>query len=319
MDNELNKVELYQGKVSLVRGSADAKDTEEYNLAYRGFHDDPFSNYEDGMFGKTLWQGGTGEAEARAVEIVRRDVENLKRSVRFAIKKWNPDLITHYQPMTDSAGHTWMGVMDPNSPAYNAEMAKKLWPYYEKVFQLEDEWLGDVMSSAKDFNIILVSDHGMEGSNRYFYPNAVLEQAGFLKRTFGNTVEPAQTKIAAPPYGDFFLVCEQPRVETRDRARFGEGEPPGGSRQSLPFRARSGHRGADREEGVQGKLELPGKGLGGPSGGDLYLELAPGYYPSNRLNDKIVGRPILPSVTECTVSIPSAEACRRSSISEVRR
>lgn len=289
LDTDLEKVQLYQSKVSMVRGSGAPAETAKYAEAYGGFHDDPFWNYQDGLFGKTLWQGGTGEAEARVVEVVRHDIENLKRSLRFALKQWKPDLITHYQPMTDSAGHTWMGVLDRDSPAYNATMAAKIWPHYERIFQLEDEWLGDIMAAAPDYNILLVSDHGMEGTNRTFYPNAVLEQAGLLKRTFGNAVEPAQTKIAAPPYGDFFLVIngsdwKQGIVLPEQRARILE------EATNWLRSARDPDTGQLIVRNVYRPEDMPALGLGGPAGGDLYLELAPGYYPSNRISDRIVSR-----------------------------
>ena len=35
-------------------------------------------------------------------------------------------------------------------------------------------------------------------------------------------------------------------------------------------------------------LHRAGMGIGGPAGGDVYFELAPGYYPSNRANANLV-------------------------------
>ena len=32
--------------------------------------------------------------------------------------------------------------------------------------------------------------------------------------------------------------------------------------------------------------DLPGMGIGGPTGGDLYFDVAPGYYPSSQLDDR---------------------------------
>ncbi|MFY9232842.1 MAG: alkaline phosphatase family protein [Fimbriimonadaceae bacterium] len=289
LDLELEKVQLYQSKVSMIRGAASAEDTAKYSETYRGFHDDPFGNYEDGMLGKTIWQGGGGEAEARVVEIVRRDVENLKRGTRHALAKWKPDLLTHYQPMTDSAGHSWIGVLDPSSPSYRKELADALWPYYARIYELQDEWLGDIMAAAPNYNILIVSDHGMEGTTRTFYPNALLEKAGLLKRTFGNAVEPAQTRIAAPPYGDFFL--------TVNGLEWKQGLVPASERAALLDEVRMllmGARDPDTGDQIVRRVykadEHPEFGIGGPAGGDLYLDLAPGYTSSSRISDRIVGR-----------------------------
>lgn len=289
LDPELEHVKLYQGRVSMVRGTATPDETAKYNEALRGFHDDPFGSYEDGMFGKTIWQGGDGQAEARALEIVRRDVENLKRGTAFALSKWNPDLLTLYEPMTDGAGHEWMGVLDPNSPSYDKALADRLWPFYARIFELEDEWLGSVMEAAPEYSIIVVSDHGMEGTNRFFYPNSVLEKGGLLKRTFGNAVEPAQTKIAAPPSGGFFLVV--------NGLEWKQGLVPDSQREAVIEEARN--QLASARDPASGELivrhiyrptDLPDLGLGGPNGGDLYLDVAPGYYPLNQISDKIAAR-----------------------------
>lgn len=281
---DLESCELYQSKVSMIRGSGDPAETAAYSAASRGFHDDPFkSSYAEGLLGKTLYQGGSGEAEARAVEIVRRDVENAKHAIRFALGRWKPDLLTQYSPMVDSAGHTWMGVLDPDSPAYNAELAAKLMPHYETVIRMMDESLGDAMAIAKDYNFVVVSDHGMQGTSKLFCPNAVLEKAGLLTRTFGNAVEPAQTKIAATPWSEFFLVING--IEWKG------GIVRASDRDSLLEEVRLrmlAVRDPDTGEQVVTKVyrteELPEYGVGGLSGGDLYLELQPGYAWSSRIS-----------------------------------
>lgn len=288
MSPDLSKVELYQRKTSALQGAATTEELESYTDVYGGFHDDMFRDYANGMFGKPLWSGGDGEAERRVLEMVRLDCEFLKRGTRYALKRWKPDLLTHYTPMTDSAGHTWMGILDPDSPAYNAELAAKIWPFYEQVYALQDDWLGDVLDAVdRDTVVALVSDHGMAGTAKTFFVNTPLEKAGLVVRTITNQVELAQTKVFAPPYGDFFVV-----VNGMDRKG---GIVPEGDRSVALEQAREALLGA-RDPGtgqpivtqVWTREEAARWGGGGALGGDLYLEFAPGYYPSTRISDAIV-------------------------------
>lgn len=285
---DLGKIELYQRKVSGLKGAATNEEVESYTDIYGGFHDDMFREYSNGAFGPPLWMGGEGDAEKRVVEMVRLDCEFLKRGTRYALKRWQPDLLTHYTPMTDSAGHTWMGVLDPESPAHNAALAAKIWPYYEEIYRLQDEWLGDLLDQVDRNTVVaLVSDHGMVGTQKTFYPNTVLEQAGLMVRTIRNTVELAQTKVFAPPYGDFFVVVNATDrkggivLESEKDALLAE----------AAMRLRAAHdpdTGAPIVTKVWTRTEVAELGGGGALGGDLYLEFAPGYYPSSGISDKMV-------------------------------
>lgn len=285
---DLGKVELYQRKVSALKGAASSEEVQSYTDIYGGFHDDVFRDYSNGMLGKPLWQGGDGEAERRVIEMVRLDCEFLKRGTRYALKRWKPDLLTHYTPMTDSAGHTWMGILDPESPAHDPVLAAKIWPFYEQVYQLQDEWLGDVLDVVdRDTVVALVSDHGMVGTAKTVNVNRILEKAGLVVRTIRNTVELAQTRVFAPPYGDFFVV-----VNGEERKG---GIVPSGSRGELLqqaadalLAARDPGTGAPIITKVWTRDEAAQWGGGGLVGGDLYLEFAPGYYPSSRISDSIV-------------------------------
>ncbi|MCO5295409.1 MAG: alkaline phosphatase family protein [Fimbriimonadaceae bacterium] len=288
MASDLSKVELYQRKTSALQGAATTEEIESYTDVYGGFHDDMFRDYANGMFGKPLWNGGDGEAERRVVEMVRLDCEFLKRGTRYALKRWKPDLLTHYTPMTDSAGHTWMGILDPDSPSHNAELAAKIWPFYEQVYMLQDDWLGDVLDAVdRDTMVALVSDHGMVGTGRTFNVNFALEKAGLMVRTITNNVELAQTRVFAPPYGDFFVV-----VNGEERKG---GIVPAGERTELLDQAAKALLAA-RDPATQEPIvthvwtreEAAQWGGGGPLGGDLYLEFAPGYYPSSRVADVLV-------------------------------
>lgn len=282
------RLELYQRSVNGLEGTPDRAETERYLEAAGGFHDDAFSGYQRGMLGPPLWEGGDGEAERRLLETVRLDFEVLERGTRYALARWQPDLLLHYTPLTDSAGHAWVGVLDPASPRHDPTLAARVWPFYAEVFALADHWLGDILGRVSpDTAVALVSDHGMEGSSRHFHPNAVLERVGLLARTRAGELDLARTLVASPPAADFYLVANGP-----DR-RFGRADVGDGT-SVLAAAARALLASEDPENGapvvraVLAARDLPGMGIGGPTGGDLYLDLAPGYYPSSQLADSPV-------------------------------
>ncbi|HPW54882.1 MAG: alkaline phosphatase family protein [Thermoanaerobaculaceae bacterium] len=280
------RLDLYQRSVNGLEGTPERAETERYLEASGGFHDDAFGVYRRGMLGPPLWEGGDGEAERRLIEIVRLDTEGLKRGTRYALAHWQPDLLLHYTPLTDSAGHVWMGVLDPTSSRHDPALAAKLWPYYAQVFTLADDWLGDILDQVPAGTaVVLVSDHGMEGSTHVFHPNAVLENAGLLARTRTGELDVARTLVVSPPTADFHLVVNGPGWQL--------GGPETTDYPSLLARATRAllstvdpGTGQPVVRAVFTASDLPGMGIGGPTGGDLYFDVAPGYYPSSQLDDR---------------------------------
>jgi arylsulfatase A-like enzyme len=181
-----------------------------------------------------------------------------------------------------------MGALDPESGVYDPAMAAKIRPFYEGVFQLQDAWLGKILDAAgSDAIVSLVGDHGMEGVSRTFYPNAVLERAGLLVRSAdGKTIDLAKTLICAAPWGDYFLS-----VNSTD---WKSGIVSPSNREQVLRRATEAL--LDATDPQTGKRivtrifrpeEVVGLGMGGPAGGDLYLDLAPGYGPSSALSNDV--------------------------------
>lgn len=285
-----SQVALYVSKASALRGSATPEESAEYLLAYPEFHDDPFFDYQSGLYGPTLWQGGDGEAECRILEIVDRDCDLLIKGSEFAWKTWKPDLMFHYTPMSDSAGHTWMGALDPDSAHHDASQAAKLWPFYEQVYRLQDRWLGKLLDLAgKDHIVCLVSDHGMQGNHNTVYVNAILRQAGLLAWGPSGRLDLTQTKVCAPPYGEFFLV-----VNGLDRK--GGIVPPEERDAVLDAAIRALQSAKDPATGqplVRGVFRRDASaelGFGGEAGGDALLDFASDYYPSASRSDAITAR-----------------------------
>jgi predicted AlkP superfamily phosphohydrolase/phosphomutase len=285
LDPKTGVSDLWSRQISGMQGTQSAAENLTYLRAYGGFHDDPWDPYFGGKFGKTVYQGGNGEAEARVVELVQFDCELLKRSFRYGWNKYRPRVAFHYSPMTDSAGHAWMGAMDPTSPSYRPEIAERLWPYYTAVFQAQDDWLGDMMKVAgRNTAFALVADHGMAGISQYVNVNFALESAGLLKYGPDNQIDLTQTRALCPAWSDFAVVIngtdwkggivsavDRPRVLRQVEATLrGIVDPVSG-------------------QAVIERMWRPDEfvhmGIGGPAGGDLYFDLVPGYYPSPRKGD----------------------------------
>ena len=279
---------LYQRAVNGLRGAAPAPLRDEYLAAYGGFHDDGFDAYEGGELGPRLWEGGDGEAERRVTEIVRLDCDMLARGTRFALERLAPDVLLHYSPAADSAGHVWMGLLDPASPAHDPVLAARLWPHFAAIYDLLDGWLGEVVRAAGDNAVVaLVSDHGMAGVTRIFHPNAVLARAGLLTLDASGAPDLARTRVISPRWGAFTLA-----VNGTDRPG-GVVEPAereGVLRQASEalLAARDPGTGAPVVTAVFRPDQLSALGLDGPAGGDLCYELAPGYYEDDRGFDAIV-------------------------------
>lgn len=280
------EMELYQRKVSAIFGTESPETIKSYVQAYGGFHDDEFSAYERGLFGKTIWQEGDGSAEDRLLEIVKQDCDFLKRGFAYAWKTWQPDLLFHYTPMSDSAGHTWMGAMDPDT-ATDPVLREKLWKVYKKVLQLQDEWLGFIIDSVGGNTVVsLMSDHGMAGSRRTIYINKILEDAGLCVRDSRGAIDWTKSKAAVPAWSDFFVV-----VNTTDRKG---GIVPVEEREGVVAMVKEAMLSARDSAGkpvITGVFrpeDAQGMGLGGPTGGDVYFEIPAGSYPSNRSSKELV-------------------------------
>ena len=282
-------LELYQRQVSAIRGTEDPTETEKYIDAYGAHHDDPFFNYQSGMFGTPLYKGGDGTAENRILEVVRHDCEMLKKGFAYGWNHWKPDLLMHYTPMSDSAGHAWMGALDPTLSGHDPLLAKRIMPFYERVFQLQDEWLGFILDTVGDqVTVALLSDHGMTGANKTVYVNKVLQDAGLLTFDASRRLDLSKSSLFVPSWSDFFAVINREGRKGGIVNSFDEQALLDRAKQAL-LNARDPQTNQPIFTAVFLTRDAAGMGLGGPAGGDLYYELAPGYYPSNRQSDNLIG------------------------------
>lgn len=280
-----SRLALYQRRANALRGAHTSEQRAAYMAAYPGFHDTGYHPYRDGALGTPLALGGDGTAEQRMLEITAFDTRLLVRATRFALDAWRPDVLLHYSQATDDAGHLWTGILDPDSPSHDPELAARLWPTYARIFEQLDAWLGVVRGLAPDAIVALVSDHGMAGTDRYLYVNRALEDAGLLARDASGDIDLARTRILAAE-SPFFLRVNQRAwkggiVDPEDRAAVVDAAA---RALSAVIDPRTGGPAFPR---VFRPEDFPEHGIRGV--GDLYVDVAPGYYPKNGPSEVLVG------------------------------
>lgn len=232
--------------------------------------------YGRGKLGPTLVDGGQGEAEDRFIETVRLMIANRAQKIRYASKRYPWDLAISYLPYPDGAEHMWYGLLDPESPVYRPAIAPKLWPYMEEVCRIVDGYIGELREIAGSTgNVLVVSDHGMEGVGWDFLPNVALREAGLVVLDAAGSIDLKRSvAFYSPNDGGYVVVnhlskggivpaAEIASVKERVISALWGVKAPDGRRMVTAF--------------YDAAKADPALGIGGPTGGDLYLDLLPGY------------------------------------------
>ncbi|MCX6614327.1 MAG: alkaline phosphatase family protein [Acidobacteria bacterium] len=187
-----------------------------------------------------------GLAERRFLETLELHARQTMRHTRALLAEYDPRLLVDYISTPDDMLHNWWGNND-----------KMIEPYRRWGYQIIDERLTQLSQLLKEEDhIVVVSDHGMTAMHTELRINKLLEELGYKGR------------IAAQ---DHFLIAKD-----KDPALLEE------VKQKLDnFR--------DGETKVFTEWFWPKEaatkfGIGGPFGGDLYFDLAPGYKSASGTN-----------------------------------
>jgi predicted AlkP superfamily phosphohydrolase/phosphomutase len=245
--------------------------------------------YRQGTFGRTIPNGGDGTAEARYLETIALVQHQLTETCRWALEQLPWDVFLAYTPYPDEAEHQWRGYLDPALPGFRAELADRLRPLLERVYRSSDELLGFLMERRPENTVLaLISDHGVEGTNKILYLNKVLQQAGLLALDAQGRVDLAKTKVIYPAIDSGYLLINATErkngiVPVEERA-----ELVGRVRELLLAIRDEGRQVVTGVDDAQSDGAAPG--IGGGSGGDLYLDLLPGYRLDAKLNaSEVIG------------------------------
>lgn len=201
-------------------------------------------------------------SEAEYLEAMELVVRQMTRHATWLQKKFQPRLMQSYLPFPDEIDHIWL----PAARSGDGQALEwRRWGYIAI-----DRGAAEFAKLAGDRNkdhLLWVSDHGMAPVAKFVPVQQVLEAAQLDSK-------------AAYLYHSIL-------VNTTD---WKNGVVPPEERDSVVERARRALAGA---EGVV-SFFTPGQdgerlGIGGPAGGDLYFDFAPGYGPAARPGSRGAG------------------------------
>jgi predicted AlkP superfamily phosphohydrolase/phosphomutase len=232
--------------------------------------------FQQGAFGRTIPNGGNGGAEARYLETLAFAQHQLMETNRWAIENLPWDLFLAYTPFPDEAEHQWRGYLDTTLPAYSKELAERVRPLLERAYRSSDDHLG-LLLSRRPANAVfaLISDHGMQGVHNRVALNQVLQQAGLLALDSQGRIDLSKTKVLYPAVNNGYLLInlkdrKSGIVGANERDKLVE------KVRELFFALRDGERQVVKAV-YDAAADGPAMGIGGDVGGDIYIELAPGY------------------------------------------
>jgi predicted AlkP superfamily phosphohydrolase/phosphomutase len=184
-------------------------------------------------------------------------------------------LLFVYTPFPDEGEHLWRGYIDPASKA-DERLAAAARRNLAEIYKSSDDILGAVLANRPDDTLIaLVSDHGMEGINKLIAINRALERAGLLVLNDKGQPDLARTKAFYPPVNNGYLL-----INSTDRK---SGIVTREERASVVKRLRDAmlgiHDGGKPVITAVYDAQSDGEkmAIGGEAGGDIYLDILPGY------------------------------------------
>jgi predicted AlkP superfamily phosphohydrolase/phosphomutase len=238
--------------------------------------------YSQGALGPTLPNGGDGTAEARYLETVSFAHHQLAETNRWALEQLPWEFFVAYTPFPDEAEHMWRGFLEPGLPGFRQDIADRLRPFLQQVYRLADELLGLLMTHRKQNTIVaLISDHGMEATHRLVAINKLLQEKGLLVVDERRRVDLARTKAIYPAINNGYLLINSTDrkggiVPSEERSKLVE------QIREFLFEIRDGDRQVITNV-YDAATEGNAMGIGGESGGDIYIDLLPGYEPDPKL------------------------------------
>lgn len=236
-------------------------------------------------FGAAIIDGGDGTAEARYLESLEFVTRQYIAGSEWAWRVRRPDLLVDYFPVADEIDHNMYGWLTDETPGHDPVIAARYAPYREHGWKLVDmrlEHLMRLVADDDDAAIFVTGDHGMRPYWRIFRPNAALRDDGMLTLDDDGNVDLSRTRAFAP--SGFWIAV--------NHTGWRDGIVP---QDSIDAVVDAAERVLLDARGVDGEIvvtrtwrtahaahdtAVANLGIGGPAGGELYFELARGYYYS---------------------------------------
>jgi hypothetical protein len=269
-------LELFQPGIAVIQSNR-AGVAAEYAAAAGGWTPGSAARLlEHGALGRPVTQGGDGTAEARYLETAELATLTSIRGAEWVWRQHRPTLMLDYFLLGDEIDHALYGFVIPDSPRYDSALAARVQETRARVWALVDLRLAALRrlaTEAPGTALFVTGDHGMRGTWREFRPNAALAAAGLLAVDSNGRIDLTRTK-ALSPNGYWVSVN---RVARRGGTVALESEDSVLHAAENALLAARGPDGAPVVTGIWRTRDTDTLGMGGPVGGDLYYDVAPGY------------------------------------------
>lgn len=250
---------------------------------------------ERGRFGAPLWQGGDGSAERAWLETAELAAVTAIAGSRWMWQTFRPRLHLDYLALGDDTDHALYGFVRPDVPGHDPQLAAQVQEVRRRAWGIVDRHLAALraMATERGAVVAVAGDHGMRPVWRRFRPNVALAQAGLLHTVRDSTVrggwrlDLSRTQALTPNgywvmlnraawKGGIVTPAQEAEVlAAAERALLAARGDDGQPVVTRIWRARDGH---------------DSLGIGGPAGGDLYYEVAPGYGWTAEIGGRVTDR-----------------------------
>lgn len=273
---DLSRFVLMQPRLDGVQANRPEEEAA-YDGVVRGWSGNALTwQWERGELGTPFFEGGDGTAEARWIESLAMVTDRFTAGVEWAWRERRPRLLVTYLPTADEIDHVLWGYASPDAPGVDPAVRARAQAVRARAFRVVDRHvaaLRALVAGDTAAALFVGGDHGMRPTWRVFRPNVALRAAGLLALDDSGRIDLARTK-AVSSNGLW--------VSVNRTAWKGGIVPPDEERAVLRAAERAllaarDEAGAPIVTRIFRASEHDSLGIGGPAGGDLYWETAPGF------------------------------------------
>jgi hypothetical protein len=231
--------------------------------------------YGNGSFGQRYDQGGDGTAEARWLETAQLMTRQSIAGSEWMWRNHTPDLQVDYFALGDNTDHRFFGWIDRASPSWNDAHSPRFQEVRRRAWALVDMRVAALadLAASRGGALFVTGDHGMRAVWRAFRPNALLRDAGLLAADTAGRIDLSASRAVSP--NGYWIAVNR---ASRRGGIVAESDVPAVI--AAAERALRDARGPDGQPIITRIFrasEHDTLGIGGPVGGDIYFETAPGY------------------------------------------
>jgi hypothetical protein len=236
--------------------------------------------WRDGELGTQLYAGGDGTAERRYLEGVELVLRQYDILTRWLVRNYEPRLLIDYSNYPDEVDHWWYGFSHPATPGVPEAVRAGYAEFRRLAYAALDGRVALLDSVAgADGALLVTADHGMTPVWREVHVNRALRDAGLLALGADGRIDISRTRAVYHAYSVLINTdaWREGIVPAAERARVVDEVEAALRRVRDPQTGEAVFTAFFRPE------THPELGIGGPTGGDIYFDVAPGFRASWRL------------------------------------